>query len=126
MLWITAALAADLVVDVRGLDSDAGQVFCALYDSADGWLTEAGVEQAVSATPAGLAATCRFPSMPAGRYAVSVLHDANANGAMDWTALGLPKESWGVSRDAPAVLGRPSFASSAFQHDGSRQVIHVR
>jgi len=126
MLWMTTVFAADLLVQVRGLDSDLGQVRCALYDSADAWLEPEGVVASVDATPVGGSAACRFSGVSPGRYAVSVLHDANLSGDMDWTLLGLPKESWGVSRDAPATLSRPRFEAAAFVHDGRIHVIHVR
>ena len=58
-------------------------------------------------------ATLSFPNLPAGRYAISILHDENSDGRMNKTLM-LPKEGFGFSRDAPVRLGPPSFGSAAF------------
>jgi uncharacterized protein (DUF2141 family) len=58
-------------------------------------------------------AVLNFPNLPAGRYAISVLHDENGNGLMDKTLM-LPKEGYGYSRNAPVRMVPPSFSSAAF------------
>ncbi len=58
-------------------------------------------------------AVLSFPNLPAGRYAISILHDENGDGRMN-KMLMLPKEGFGFSRDAPIRLGPPSFGSAAF------------
>lgn len=58
-------------------------------------------------------AVLSFPNLPAGRYAISILHDENGDGRMN-KMLMLPKEGFGFSRDAPVRLGPPSFGSAAF------------
>lgn len=63
--------------------------------------------------PAMDAATIRFTALPAGRYAVAVLHDENANGKADM-ALMLPREGFGFSRDAAVSFGPPRFSKAAF------------
>lgn len=46
-----------------------------------------------------------------GSYALSVLHDANANGRVDKT-LGIPREGFGFSRNPPIRFGPPKFEST--------------
>lgn len=53
-----------------------------------------------------------FPNLPAGRYAIAVIHDENGNGRMDKTLM-FPKEGFGFSRNAPVRMGPPSFGSAA-------------
>ncbi|MCA9571309.1 MAG: DUF2141 domain-containing protein [Myxococcales bacterium] len=125
LLMLSIASASDLLVEVRGLASDAGTVRCAVYDRPATWLTRTVLASAAAAPTKGVA-TCRFPDLPAGTYAATAMHDANDNGDMDFTLLGLPREAWGVSKDAPAVLGKPRFDAAAFAHDGRAVVIHVR
>lgn len=51
-------------------------------------------------------------TLPAqGRYALSVLHDANSNGRAD-TTLGIPREGFGFSRNPPIRFGPPKFEST--------------
>ena len=54
-----------------------------------------------------------FPNLPAGRYAISVLHDENGDGRMNKTLI-LPREGFGFSRNAPVRFGPPSFSAASF------------
>ena len=49
-----------------------------------------------------------FKDVPAGRYAVSVFHDENANEKLD-TLVGIPKEGFGFSRNPVIRFGPPRF-----------------
>ncbi len=57
-----------------------------------------------------------FGQLAPGRYAVSLIHDENANGRLD-TVLLIPREGYGFSRDARVRLGPPRFDSAAFEVD---------
>jgi uncharacterized protein (DUF2141 family) len=50
----------------------------------------------------------RFTDVPAGRYALSVFHDENANQKLD-TFVGIPKEGFGFSRNPVVRFGPPRF-----------------
>jgi uncharacterized protein (DUF2141 family) len=63
--------------------------------------------------PASAHVTINFGRVPAGRYAIAVFHDENANGRLD-KRLMMPREGYGFSRNAPVRLGPPSFDSAAF------------
>lgn len=67
---------------------------------------------------AGDAATIVFHGVPPGRYAIALLHDENGNGKMDWSFIGMPREGFGFSRDAPVRLSPPKFDSAAFDVGG--------
>lgn len=122
---LLAALAAastptptDLTVQVLGLESTQGPVLCSLYASASGWLKQEGVVATTRATPVDGQATCRFPGVAPGTYGVSFIHDLNGNNDMDSNLLGIPREPWGVSRDAPIRMGPPRWEDAAFPHPG--------
>ena len=59
------------------------------------------------------AGSIRFAALPAGRYAVALLHDENGNGRADMALL-VPREGFGFSRDAAVSFGPPRFAKAAF------------
>ena len=40
------------------------------------------------------------------------------NGKLDTNWLGIPKEGYGFSNDAKALLSAPSFSAASFQYDG--------
>ncbi len=116
LLAIAAANPGDLQLDITGLTTETGAVMCTLYDSDENWLKDPGYVATVSVSPTNGGATCVFSAVPAGIYAISFMHDENGNGDMDSNFIGLPKEPWGMSRDAPARFGPPSFTAASFNH----------
>lgn len=53
--------------------------------------------------------------LEAGKYAITLLDDANRNDDMDYNMIGIPKEGYGFSNDAkPRGLSAPSFDDCAF------------
>jgi uncharacterized protein (DUF2141 family) len=53
--------------------------------------------------------TVVFENLKPGKYAVSVLHDANKNKDLDKNKLGLPREGFGFSNNVTGAMGPPSF-----------------
>ena len=66
-----------------------------------------------------------FGPVPAGRYAIALFHDENANGRLD-KRLMMPREGYGFSRNAPVRLGPPSFRSAAFSADSAEERLSIR
>ena len=70
--------------------------------------------------------TVRISNLSFGTLAVSVLDDENSNGEMDMT-LGIPREGYGFSNDAPVrMLSPPKYEASSFQFTRSNQQISIR
>ena len=129
MFWLllTTALAAEPVtVQVQGLLTTNGPVICTLYDGPDHWLKQVGHVATVKAAAGDGKATCTFPDVPTGTYAVSFIHDVDSDGALNTNWLGLPREPWGVSNDAPMRYGPPAFEEAAFTHPGATVVASVK
>lgn len=57
-----------------------------------------------------------------GDYALALVHDENGNGRMD-TFLGMPREGFGFSRDAPVRFGPPRFEDARFALEGSQTLV---
>lgn len=70
----------------------------------------AGRKQRVAANQAG---DIRFDDVQPQTYAVSLIHDENANNKMD-LAIFMPKEGFGFSRNPRIGMGPPKFSSAAF------------
>ena len=105
------------VLDIR---NSTGTVDCALFDSPVGFPIEA-LNSAMNAMVIKIRKTearCDFEDIPAGTYAITVIHDENTDGKLDTNWLGIPKEGYGFSNDARALLGAPSFSVASFQYDG--------
>ena len=104
--------AATLTVTVTNVASDAGQIRVAVYDEAT-WLDREQriARQFLAPTSATVSATFE---VPAGTYAVAVLHDVNENGRMDVRMM-RPKEPFGFSNGVVPRFGPPKFQDSAFE-----------
>lgn len=115
-----------LTVHVSALRNDKGQVGCMLFASADGFPKSPEKALARQFVPiAKTEATCVFPGVGAGTYAVVAMHDENGNGKLDTNFLGIPTEGVGASRDARGRLGPPSFADAAFRTPGGSVEIPI-
>jgi len=122
---LTLALAAPALVGaapppggvsatVTGLRSGKGQVLACLTARPSAFPDCEGDPSARSLiVSASKTLTLDFGPVPAGRYAIALIHDENGNGKLDKRLI-VPREGFGFSRNAPVRLGPPSFRSAAF------------
>lgn len=105
------------VLDIR---NSTGAVACALFESSEGFPTDylRSATHIMFIKVRDKQARCDFEDIPPGTYALAVVHDENMNGKLDTNLLGIPKEGYGFSNDAKALLGAPSFSAASFQYDG--------
>lgn len=109
----------EVSVVVTGLRNTKGQVLACLTAQPKGFPDCSKDPAARNAiVPAGTTVRISFGAVPAGRYAISMIHDENANRKMDM-ALMMPKEGYGFSRDAPVRMGPPKFDKAAFDVSGA-------
>lgn len=107
-------------VKILNIRNSVGTVDCALFDSPVGF----PIDVLLSATNAvvlkirNTQTRCDFEEVPPGTYALAVIHDENMNGKLDTNWLGIPKEGYGFSNGAKALLHAPSFSAASFQYDG--------
>lgn len=119
LLAVAAATAhaATLEVQVSAAPGAQGDVMVAIYDKAEGWMKKPLRGAQAVLLPDG-SAVLRFENLPDGDYALSVLHDANRNGRMDFNALGIPVEGFGFSNKAVGSYGPPKFEAARFTVKG--------
>jgi len=105
------------ILDIR---NSTGAVACALFESTEGFPTEY-LHFATNIMVIKIRdkqARCDFEDIPPGTYALAIVHDENMNGKLDTNVLGIPKEGYGFSNDAKALLGAPSFSAASFPYNG--------
>ena len=107
------AAAAGLSIDVSGIPKAVGNLRVSLFVR-DNWLDD-GRQTATLVVPAASPnMSLRFPDLPPGTYAIALIHDADGNGDMTYSLLGLPSEGFGFSNNVVPVFSAPSFDDAAF------------
>ena len=100
-------------ITVTGLTNTKGAVLLGAWDQNEGFLSE-GTRIFGSSLPARRnAVTFTITELPPGRYAFSVLHDADENGRMTKSLLGWPVEDYGFSNNARGTFSAPDYADCA-------------
>lgn len=113
LLVATSASAAELLIKIKNVKHDAGTIYIAIFNNEENWPN--GEPFRALSTPATLDETAVPVEIPEGTYAVSAYHDLNGNGEMDYNAIRMPTEPWGVSNDAPARFGPPRWKRITFE-----------
>ncbi len=105
-----SAQTGELRVEVVGIKHGEGQIGVSVFSAAEGFpgKHEKALYNTVVPSAEGTV-TVTFPDVPAGRYAISVMHDENGNTSLDTNLFGIPKEGWSVSNNVPARFGPPKF-----------------
>ena len=119
-----------LVIDALDFKGSKGRVLFAVYDASETWLKPPRALKLVTTPITGSKVSVTIGDLPPGIYAVSVIHDANTNNKLDmhWFPVPGPDEGAGVSNDATATFGPPSFKDARFRlgDKGGLVTIHVR
>ena len=104
---------ASLTVKIEGNISSTGKLQLELYNSESQWL-----EKEVKTLHIDLATdnnrTFVIEDLPAGTYAIAVIHDKNNNGELDMGMMG-PTEKYGFSNNAKNMFGPASYSDASFQ-----------
>lgn len=118
-----SAHAGDLVVVVENIKNDHGNVRTAVFNNAKDFPKTYTAGQFVAAKSGTVSFI--FKDLPAGQYAVSAIHDMNANGKLDTNFVGKPVEPYGFSREARGTFGPPAFEDAAIQLDAPVNTITI-
>ena len=100
-------------VEIVNFKSDEGIVLVGLYNSESSFLKEAFIGRKVDVK--NNKAVVSFKDVPDGFYAITVVHDKDENDELTTNFLGIPKESYGASNDAPAMFGPPKWKDAKFE-----------
>ncbi len=119
--------AGTLTIEVAGLREIKGQVCVSVFNSSQGFPTQganAVRKQCVKTTDRQV--TIQFKGLPAGTYAVAVLHDENNDGQANRNALGIPTEGFGFSQNPRIVAGPPKFSDAAVLVAGRNTEVQIQ
>lgn len=128
LLAVTAASAVasagELTVEVSGVAQAKGDILVAVFDQKGQWLRRAKLSQKVVAAEGKVSVV--FENLPEGEYALSAIHDVNANGRLDSNAIGIPNEPYGFSNDAAGSFGPPSYDDAKISIDQNKKSISIK
>ena len=106
-----AAPNSTLEIDVAGLRSNKGIILiCLTANPASFPDCEGGKDSRLLRVFANKAGPIAVRGLAPGNYAVSLVHDENANGRLDKAIL-IPREGFGFSRNPKITFGPPKFSA---------------
>jgi uncharacterized protein (DUF2141 family) len=108
-----AATTCTLNIHVEGFRNQKGDAGLSIFKSTDGWPDVNDKAFLHGPYPFTGTATTITVQVPAGRYAVVVVHDENSNHKLDKNMFGIPKEGFGFTNNPHVMLTAPSFDTAA-------------
>lgn len=109
-----AAPAGSLKVSFEQLRSAKGSLRICLTRDPDNFPRCVDDAAAIKAVVKAADGVARYDALASGSYALAVIHDENDNRKLD-TALGIPSEGVGFSRNPRLGFGPPRFESARFE-----------
>ncbi len=121
-----AALGAEagtLIVQVKDLTTDDGNLRFSLFDSKENFMKRPVRAELVEISDRK--GTWIVENLPYGEYAVLVHHDIDGSGKMERHWYGKPKEPTGASNDAPSKFGPPKYKHAKFQFESAELTLTI-
>lgn len=125
-LWaLGAALAGTVQVELRGLVADGRPVHVRLFNDADAFPSPARAVRTVSTTATATTLTVDLGELAPGRWAVSVHHDQDSDGELDFRWLP-PGPAEGTSASCTSrPLAIPAWDSCSVQVGAAAQTLRL-
>jgi len=108
-----------LTVDINGVESNEGQILVYLHDNSESYYSDDDFDansvrffKRIIVTPKPPLTQVTFENIPAGSYAVSVIHDENKDGTLSrmvFPFAGMPSEPYGLSNNIYSSFTKGSF-----------------
>jgi uncharacterized protein (DUF2141 family) len=122
-LFASAASAADVTVRIEGVQARHGVLYVALQ-SRDQFMQSAMTSGAVRADPKAGTVTLKLSGVPAGDYALSVLHDEDGDHQMKFDDNNRPMEGWAMAHFSGGH--KPTFDEAKITVSASGTVVTAR
>lgn len=130
LAWSSSAKAnfqGKLTVNIDGLKNQKGQVCINLFASSQGFPSDRQrvfKQQCTKISEIPLQVS--FENLPAGSYAVAVIHDENSDRTLNRNSLSMPTEGFGFSRNPEVRTKAPKFSETAFLVAGPNTNIQIQ
>ncbi len=102
-----------IMVSITNFSNDDGQAIVTLYNSEEHFLKEAFKRITQKIENGKLVVV--FENIPEGDYTISVIHDENSSGKLDFSFIGKPSEDVASSNNAKGFMGPPKYKDAMFK-----------
>ncbi len=105
---------AMIKVSITNLRNNKGHVLISLFKDGEGYpdKPERSFRRAKVIVSNKMAVVV-FEKLPAGSYAIAMLHDENDDLKMNTNILGIPKEGYGFSNNVMGAFSPPSYSKAS-------------
>jgi uncharacterized protein (DUF2141 family) len=125
-LGVRAAFNGNLLVEIDGFRNKEGQVCASIFAKSQGFPNQRDrILQSQCTKIRDTPVTITFENLPAGNYAVAVIHDQNQDLILNTNRLGIPTEGFGFSRNPEVITKPPTFGEAAFLVAGTNTKISI-
>ena len=114
-----------LTVLIDGFGSDQGEALIALFNSMEGYKTDAEAFRQEALPIRDGKSEWVLRDLPFGEYAIKAFHDENGNYKLDRNLFGAPTEAYGFSNNARGTLGPPDYKKAMFQFGKTGMTIRI-
>lgn len=104
-----------LKIHVTGFRNARGRAGGTVFASPQGWPEETSRAVVHGGFPIENEQATELFQLPAGKYAIAVIHDENGNHKLDCGFLGIPKEGFGFANNPRVLMSAPSFQAASAQ-----------
>ena len=118
----------DLIIEISELRNTKGEILIAVFDQAKGFPEDESKFFRADTIRRISNSTVRtiFHDLAFGEYAITLMHDENVDGVMEYNRLGMPKEGYGFSTNYKPVFSAPKFEDTSFQFSKQGQVVRIK
>jgi len=127
LLCPAASHAADVVVTIKNIKSNKGNIRLGIFTSEEGFSKNKALSFTNYAKTGVSNGTMTIRiSLPAGEYGISLMDDENKNGQMDYNIVRMPKEGFGFSDYYHTSLTMPKYKSFKFKVGDTAKAVTVK
>lgn len=125
-LTLRAQTMGEITVVVEGVVSSQGELVFTVAQNEDEFKVRS-VTHVFTKVVAHAPSTTAVLKLTVGEYAINVFHDANSNGKIDKTIIGIPKEMYGISNNKYSKIGaQPPFKEAKVVVSKEPKTIHIK
>ncbi len=105
----------NLTIKITNVKSAQGTIHIGLYNNEEHFPHKGMEYKKLILKATAPTFTYTIKNLPSGEYALAVFHDANSDGKIKRSFLGVPKEDYGFSNNVKPFLSAPSFEKVKFR-----------